>query len=1525
MDNEKICNNKITKLNQYFYMTPEGDILKYKKYCIINNCKKTASFNYTGEKELLYCNDHKLDKMINIKKGYSYCNEHDISYLKYCKQCEQMDCLLCNQTVNEGHYFSKKHIDNFDKNITIKTRTSIKKKFIDIIFDFHIIDKDVFYKDLYFKDKVKLLILKHRKKNKEYKISIYKFNQSIKGDLTNFWIEKFNIDNMDEINNIDKLNLKNFKQLKCFDFDGSYLDTREQELYDGTPIDQEEINIISNNDESGNQIKTIQNTRLLIKMSECELFKIGSMSEINKIPNIFFEKKNLVVMKNLNDNKCLLWCFIRMHLNSIEKNISRINKKDIEISKELIDEYNIDFENVSIGEIDEIENLLECNIHIFGCDKKLTSKKIIRKSLKTYDKDLDLLLIDGINHYILIKNINLFIGNNSHIVKSCRNCMNTFHSEDKYKFHIEYCMNRKPKKLLPSFKKYMHFENLKNCIKRNWIIHSDFECIIDPITKEHKFISGGYLLECKNEKYSKDIQTFYNLEKYTRSLYNELKYIQETEETYLNNPIDYSNFNQNEFNNTLKCKYCDCQFDHSYNDRCIILNEIVDKEKLLYILDNNNFDQEVNNLARNYYDSLDDLGRKRVVYKQKHKHKDRYYGVGSCLTYLKKDIRNSIMPKNIKDIDMINSHPVILLNLCQKNEISCNILKNYVENRDLILDSFDNNRKSVKEMFLTILNGGFKNIYSKDNRINNYLKLLEKEIMEIQKYFYEKDKRYLEKRFNYLGKNLSRIILDIENQILQTMINYFIIKRVNIFTLEYDGLKIYSDNKSKHFSINDLEKIILEKTGIDIKLSFKNIEDNFPEFGIRCSTDNIQNENIIENKVKVIHHDHAFKENNILAFICRECNLQIKNDKSIPIYFFNGMKYDNSILLKSLCDIYKDEMTMKCIGNSSESFKMIDFKFKNMKYSFKLLDICNFIKGSLSELSKNLLDKDKIITKKCFPDNFELLKEKTAFPYEWLTKENIYDKNLPSIDKFYSSLKLQNISKKEYEKTIEIYKKLKCKNIKDYLEIYMKLDICLQSDIFNSFRNTIWNRFEIDCSKYITSCSLTLDLMLKYTRAKIELFRDITMFDYTNSSLSGGICIASQNIVDNDDGKSTISSCDVCSLYPYIMTQKLPISNYKFVSNFNRNRYGQDRDYSCLLNCEIYTTKKVKDHKILSQFPALVSKTSIKYDQLSDFQRKNLKENYKSSEKLISHLGYNKNSFVSFEMYEMLKSLGYRINIKRILEYRHSNFMKSYIDVLFERKSYYKSIGNKGMSNTFKILMNSLFGVMMTRVEKFKNFKIVTTEGQVDKQVKKTNFNSRSIINDNLSILEMEKTSVIYNYPILIANFILQNSKVHMYNYLYKIYPNLFGDDYKVLYMDTDSIYAKLNISHEKYLEILKNNKDFFGNNIGQMSIENLNNPIKEFITLSSKCYSYICKDDINITHTKGICDSYSKQYIDHKLFKETLLNNNKPDKINFNVISVKNQKISTKKITKNNIEFLNDKRYIGDINSNVPHTLYIK
>ena len=278
--------------------------------------------------------------------------------------------------------------------------------------------------------------------------------------------------------------------------------------------------------------------------------------------------------------------------------------------------------------------------------------------------------------------------------------------------------------------------------------------------------------------------------------------------------------------------------------------------------------------------------------------------------------------------------------------------------------------------------------------------------------------------------------------------------------------------------------------------------------------------------------------------------------------------------------------------------------------------------------------------------------------------------------------------------------------------------------------------------------------------------------------------------------------------------------------------------------------------------------------------------------------------------------------------------MKPYIDFLSKKKSYYKSIGNIAMSNTYKILGNSLYGIMLLKPEKFKDFKIITTREQADFQVKKTNFIIRNIISENLLIIEMGKTSVVYNSPKLIGSIILQNSKVRMYEYLYKIYPELFGDDIKILYMDTDSIYSKLNMDHEKYKKIIEENSQYFDKNIGLMEPEFLDNPIQEFVGLSSKCYSYIFKDDIkdnknklknNIVNAKGIGNCYKNKYIDHQLFKKTLMDNKKPDKVLFYNISVKNSKIFTNEIKKNNIEFLNDKRYINNVYENVPHTLYIE
>ena len=132
------------------------------------------------------------------------------------------------------------------------------------------------------------------------------------------------------------------------------------------------------------------------------------------------------------------------------------------------------------------------------------------------------------------------------------------------------------------------------------------------------------------------------------------------------------------------------------------------------------------------------------------------------------------------------------------------------------------------------------------------------------------------------------------------------------------------------------------------------------------------------------------------------------------------------------------------------------------------------------------------------------------------------------------------------------------------------------------------------------------------------------------------------------------------------------------------------------------------------------------------------------------------------------------------------------------------------MMMTYKILMNSLYGSMLTKVENFRDFKIITNSKQADFYTKRPNFNSRVIINEDLTIVEMDKVKSIYNSPILIGSLILQNSKVLLFNYMYNKFPKLFGrENMKIAYVDTDSIISKIkNMKNEEYQDIQKNNPD---------------------------------------------------------------------------------------------------------------------
>ena len=195
---------------------------------------------------------------------------------------------------------------------------------------------------------------------------------------------------------------------------------------------------------------------------------------------------------------------------------------------------------------------------------------------------------------------------------------------------------------------------------------------------EHEHLMSGYYLHCIDKKYSKKVQLFDKLEDFRDNLIDELNYIKNVNEKFLNFDIDLKNFDKEEFENVKICKHCNYNFDNNYNNRKIILIEKVDKYKLQRIIDdfdNNDINEETQENLKKYYKNLNDKGEIKIIYKQNY-NSGRYYSDQFSLQGMYNQIRSSIIHKDCIDIDFINSNITIIIYLAEKYNLKFLILKN---------------------------------------------------------------------------------------------------------------------------------------------------------------------------------------------------------------------------------------------------------------------------------------------------------------------------------------------------------------------------------------------------------------------------------------------------------------------------------------------------------------------------------------------------------------------------------------------------------------------------------------------------------------------------------------------------------------------------------------------------------------------------------------------------------------------------------------------------------------------------------
>ena len=302
--------------------------------------------------------------------------------------------------------------------------------------------------------------------------------------------------------------------------------------------------------------------------------------------------KGLINMKN-KDNECFRWCHIR-HLNPQYKDPQRIKKTDKQYIEKL-DYSSIEFP-VTVKQINKIEKQNNICINLFGYEEK--QKFPIYISKEKYQDHMELLLItEGENqHYVLIKDFNKFMFNQTkheHRKYFCMYCLQCFSREDVLTEHKNNCISINGKQAInmPEKGDKVYFKNRHKQLPVPFVIYADFEALTEKIQgcqpnneksyteayQKHTDCGYGYkVVCCYDDKYSKPVQIHRGenaVHKFMENMLEEVNWCKSKMKKHFNKPLKMTKEDEKDFQKAIKCHICDQQYtdkDIRVRDHCHI-------------------------------------------------------------------------------------------------------------------------------------------------------------------------------------------------------------------------------------------------------------------------------------------------------------------------------------------------------------------------------------------------------------------------------------------------------------------------------------------------------------------------------------------------------------------------------------------------------------------------------------------------------------------------------------------------------------------------------------------------------------------------------------------------------------------------------------------------------------------------------------------------------------------------------------------------------------------------------------------
>ena len=95
---------------------------------------------------------------------------------------------------------------------------------------------------------------------------------------------------------------------------------------------------------------------------------------------------------------------------------------------------------------------------------------------------------------------------------------------------------------------------------------------------------------------------------------------------------------------------------------------------------------------------------------------------------------------------------------------------------------------------------------------------------------------------------------------------------------------------------------------------------------------------------------------------------------------------------------------------------------------------------------------------------------KGVYPYDYVDSPvKLTETALPPQAAFYSILNQEAVSSEDYAHAEAVWRVFRCRTMGDYHDVYLKSDVLLLADVFESFRDMAMETYKLDPAHYFTA------------------------------------------------------------------------------------------------------------------------------------------------------------------------------------------------------------------------------------------------------------------------------------------------------------------------------------------------------------------------------------------------------------------------------------------------------------------------